>query len=86
VIERFVTRKVIATAQIGLSILFLAMYFYTLHELLHGHIEVKPEWKDVIQTLISVLTGAVMTIIGFWFNRSRPEDPHKPGEPECRPQ
>jgi len=70
-----VTRKVVATAQVFLSILFLAVYFYTLHEFIHGRISVPPEWKDTIQTLLSVLTASVLSIIQFWFSRSRPQDP-----------
>lgn len=70
-----VTRKVVATAQIGLSILFLSVYFYTLHEFIHGRMQVPPEWKDTIQALLSVLTASVLTIINFWFSRTRPQDP-----------
>jgi uncharacterized membrane protein len=86
VIDRFITKKVIATAQLLLSVIFLGMYFYTLHEFIHGHIQVSPEWKDVIQTLLAVLTASVLQIMQFWFSRSRPEDhPKDPGmEAECR--
>jgi ABC-type anion transport system duplicated permease subunit len=69
-----VTRKVVATAQMGLSVLFIGVYFYTLHDFIHGQISVPVEWKDTIQALLSVLTASVLTIINFWFSRSRPQD------------
>jgi hypothetical protein len=78
---RFVTRKVVATAQVSLSVLYSAGYFYTLHEFLHGDVAANAAYHDMITSLLSVLTAAQLTIIAFWFQRSRPEDPnHPPGE------
>jgi hypothetical protein len=74
---RFVTRKVVAAAQCGLSILFVAGYFFTLWEFIHGNIRVPIEWKDTLQSLLSMLTAGVLLILQFWFSRSRPEDPNQ---------
>jgi len=72
---RFVTRKVVAAAQIGLSVLYSGGYFYTLHEFISGHVEAAAGYHDMLTSLLSVLTAGQLTVIGFWFQRSRPEDP-----------
>lgn len=72
---RFVTRKVVATSQITLSILFSLGYFGTLWEFIHGKIQIDPQWKDSIQQLLALLTAGELMILQFWFSRSRPEDP-----------
>jgi len=71
-----VTKRVVGLAQIGLSILFVGGYFYTLIEFIHGNVKSGPEWHDAIQTLLGLLTAGVLSIIHFWFSRSRPQDQH----------
>jgi hypothetical protein len=36
-----------------------------------GNVATPVEWKDTLAALLSVLTAGVLTILGFWFNRSR---------------
>jgi len=74
---RFVTRRVVAGAQITLSLLFVAGYFLVLSEFIHGRIAVPVEWKDTLQSLLALLTGGVLMILNFWFLRSRPQDPQE---------
>lgn len=54
-----------------LTILYLVGYFLTLHAFIEGRVKTPPEWADTVQSLISVLTAGVLSIIYFWFNRSR---------------
>ncbi len=61
-------------AQVILSILFVGGYFIILSDFIHGGVHAAPEWHDAIQTLLSLLTAGVLTILHFWFNRSRPQD------------
>lgn len=65
------TSRVIAYAQIGLSVLFLAGYFAVLVVFLMGFVRTPPEWKEALIALLGVITGSVLTIVGFWFSRSR---------------
>lgn len=69
-----VTRKVVGMAQVVLSVLFVGGYFIVLSDFIHGGVKAAPEWHDAIQTLLSLLTAGVLTILHFWFNRSRPQD------------
>jgi hypothetical protein len=73
--SRFVTRRVVAAAQIVLSLLFVGGYFFVLTQFLHGNIKVPLDWKDTLQTLLALLTAGVLLILNFWFLRSRPQDP-----------
>lgn len=66
--------RVIAYAQIGLSVLFLAGYFAVLVVFLMGYVRTPPEWKEALIALLGVITGSVLTIVGFWFSRSREND------------
>lgn len=68
------TARSVARAQIVLSVVFLAGYFAMLALFLLGYIRTPPEWKDQLGILLGVLTGGAMTIIQFWFSRSRPGD------------
>ena len=75
---QLVTRQVVAASQIILSLLFVGGYFVVLSEFIHGRIAVPIEWKDTLQTLLALLTSGVLMILGFWFQRSRPQDPNAP--------
>ncbi len=74
------THRETGYAQIFLTIVFLGGYFFVLHAFISGNVRVPNDWRDVLQTLIAVLTGAVMTIVGFWFSRQRTSTP--PGDPQ----
>jgi len=61
-------------AQILLSILFIGMFFYTLQKFLPSPEKLDPkEALEVAKMLLAVLTGSVVTIVAFWFSRSRSE-------------
>jgi uncharacterized membrane protein len=63
--------RTIAVAQISLSVVFLIGYFAMLALFITGNVATPVEWKDTLAALLSVLTAGVLTILGFWFNRSR---------------
>ena len=65
--------RTVAAAQIILSVVFIAGYFFILGKFLDGQIKTPPEWKDVLTALISLLTAGVLLILQFWFSRSRPQ-------------
>lgn len=62
---------VLAGAQIGLSVLYTAGYFFVLLTFLFGWVRTPPDWKDPLQTLIGLLTAGELLILQFWFSRSR---------------
>lgn len=62
---------IIAAAQIALSAIFLAGYFVLVGLFITGKVATPIEWKDTLAALLSVLTAGVLTILAFWFNRSR---------------
>lgn len=66
------TDRGIAIAQIALSIIFLAGYFWLMYQFIAGHIRVPADYKDMFTALLGVLTAGVGTILSFWFSRSRP--------------
>lgn len=68
---RNLTTYVTAYAQIALSVVFIGGYFLTLYDFVHGRIHVPIEWKDTLQTLLSLLTGGVLLVLNFWFARHR---------------
>lgn len=68
------TGRVVATAQIALSVLFIVGYFWVLSAFLYGWIKTPKEWESVITALLGVITGSLGTIVMFWFNRSREPD------------
>lgn len=69
------THRGTAWAQIALSIIFIVAYFGVLVLFLLGYVKVPPDWKDVLQTLLAVLTSGVITILSYWFARQRQSTP-----------
>lgn len=67
-----------ARAQIALSVLFIVGYFAVLAMFLFGIIRTPPTWKDALTALLGVITGGVMTIVGYWFSRQRPNETDDP--------
>lgn len=65
------TDRAIAIAQVLISVLFLAGYFSLLGMFVLGMAKVDPEYKDIVNSLLSVLTAGVGGILYFWFQRSR---------------
>lgn len=68
-------KKTTAVAQVILSIVFITGYFVCLRDFIHGNIRVPVEWKDTLQSLISLLTAGVLLILHFWFQRQRDSGP-----------
>lgn len=65
-----------------LTLVYLVGYFMTLHAFLDGKVRTPIEWQDTLKSLIAVLTAGVLTILYFWFNRSRGTDQkHEGGNP-----
>ena len=71
-----VTKQAVAMAQILISVIFIGGYFIVLWDFIHGKVAAPIEWKEVLISLISLLTAGVLTILHFWFSRSRPQDPN----------
>jgi hypothetical protein len=69
-----VSAKLIGTAQLILSGVFLAGYFGILACFLLGWIRTPIAWKDALIALIGVLTAGVGQILSYWFSRSRAID------------
>jgi ABC-type tungstate transport system substrate-binding protein len=67
-----VSDRAIAIAQVSISIIFLVGYFFLLGMFVLGKARVDPEYKDIVNSLLSVLTAGVGAILYFWFQRTRP--------------
>ena len=63
--------RLVAWAQIGLSVLFVVGYFVILTLFLLGYIQTPPAWKDALTALLGVITASVVQIMGYWFARQR---------------
>lgn len=63
--------RAIAVAQVAISVLFLFGYFFLLGMFVLGMAKVDPDYKDIVNSLLSVLTAGVGGILYFWFQRSR---------------
>lgn len=61
-----------------LTAIFLVGYFWTLSDFVQGRVKTPVEWVDTLKSLLSVLTAGVLTILYFWFNRSRDNAPTEP--------
>lgn len=68
---RQLTDKATAYAQIILSVVFVAGYFWVLNDFIHGRAKVSLEWKDTIGTLLGTLTAGVLLVLNYWFSRQR---------------
>jgi hypothetical protein len=65
------SHKLTAYFQACLSVVFIVGYFYVLWLFLLGHVKVPGEYHDMVIALLGVITGALGTIIQFWFARQR---------------
>lgn len=63
--------KMIAMAQIGLSVLFLVGYFLVIILFMLGHARIPVDYKEAFAGLLSLMTGGGLTILYFWFQRTR---------------
>lgn len=74
------THKATAYAQVILSVIFLGGYFWTLYDFVHGNIKVPTDWKETLQTLLTVLTVNVTQIVSYWFSRHRDSKNDQPND------
>ena len=63
------------TAQVVLSALFIAGYFFLLWQFMEGNVKVPLDYKEMFIALLGVLTAGVGTILAYWFSRQRPQEP-----------
>lgn len=68
---KFTEERILAGAQILLSIVYTVGYFWVLNKFLNGEVKTPLEWKDLLTGIISVLTAGQLMILQFWFSRSR---------------
>lgn len=65
------TKHISLLAQIILTVLFVGGYLWVMQRFMSGAVVVAPEMAELFKTLISILTGSVITIMNFWFMSSR---------------
>lgn len=53
--------------QIILSVIFLGGYFGIIYMLFSGHVKMTPEIEQMGTIMLGVITGAIPTILQFWF-------------------
>jgi hypothetical protein len=67
--------RVLALAQIALSILYTIGYFTVLILFMLGYARVPVDYKEAFAGLLSILSAAQLAIIYFWFQRTRQNTP-----------
>jgi hypothetical protein len=65
------THRETGYAQILLSAIFIAGYFWVLSAFIDGKVRVPVDWKDAVMTLLGVLTASVVQVFNYWFARQR---------------
>jgi hypothetical protein len=74
-IKRSFTRDtrllLVMTAQVVLSAVFIGGYFYIISLFLKGQVKASVDYKEMVITLLGVLTAGVGMILAFWFQRTR---------------
>lgn len=65
------THRETGYAQIILSAIFIAGYFWVLSAFIDGKVRVPVDWKDAVMTLLGVLTASVVQVFNYWFARQR---------------
>ncbi len=61
-----------AERQFWLSVIFLVGYFTVLLLFMLGFGRIPPDYKEAFSGLLTLLTGGGLTILYFWFQRTRP--------------
>lgn len=71
--------KVIVTAaQLFLSVAFISGYFLVLTMFMLGHAAIPVDYKEAFIGILGVCTGSVVSIVSFWFARTRTDQPIDP--------
>lgn len=73
--------KFTALAQLFLSALFLTGYFVVIILFMLGYAQVPTDYKEAFSGLLSLMTGGGLTILYFWFSRTRTTQPDPPKDP-----
>lgn len=60
-----------ARCQFWLSIIFLSGYFTVLLLFMLGYARIPADYKEAFSGLLTLLTGGGLTILYFWFQRTR---------------
>lgn len=68
------TARTTAQAQVAITVVFMVGYFSILYVFLAGVIRTPPTWRDMLLTLLGVITGGMLTILNFWFSRARGQE------------
>lgn len=63
--------RVLAIAQILLSVLYTVGYFAVLILFMLGYARIPVDYKEAFAGLLSILSAAQLAIIYFWFQRTR---------------
>lgn len=58
-------------ARILLSAIFTAGYFWVLYLFVSGQAKVAADLKEVLITILGVLTAGEMVVLNFWFSSSQ---------------
>lgn len=76
-----------AYAQLFLSALFLTGYFVVIILFMMGYADIPTDYKEAFSGLLSLMTGGGLTILYFWFQRTRGQesDSDPPTPPEEKP-
>jgi hypothetical protein len=63
--------QIITFAQLLLTVSFVGGYFAVVILFMLGTVHVPQGYQEVFTACLGVLTGGIVTIIAFWFNRPR---------------
>lgn len=63
--------RIIAGAQIGLSVLYTVGYFAIVIMFMLGYADVPDKFENMFTGLINLLSAAQLAVIYFWFQRTR---------------
>lgn len=63
--------RFIAWSQLALSVLFLTGYFTVIILFMLGYARIPADYKEAFAGLLSLMTGGGLTILYFWFSRTR---------------
>jgi hypothetical protein len=63
--------RIVSLAQVVLSVVYLAGFFWLIYLFADGQIRTPIEWRDQMSIMMGALTTGVTLIVNFWFSRSR---------------
>lgn len=63
--------RLIACAQIALSIAFLGGYFVIMILFMLGYAKIPVDYKESFSQLLGLLSAGTLMVLQFWYSRSR---------------